>query len=1301
MPKLSRAHAAKAVETLESHLSRDAFQRARRLTQLLDAADEITAADAIAALFPAVSDSTGNKSLDRLIKAVSEGARQAGSKLRLTIHSDKKLSKARPLWFDGDPEPPKRYDLPDALAAQPADIEGQLGVYDLIRVVLLTFNVHERDELRVRFGDIGPANRIEDGVERLGVMKGFELIHAYSLDGQAQLAAAALTGRMIDRFKPMLVIGVGIAMGLKAGQAIGDVLVATDVRDVEMERFNADGSRTPRGEIRALDAATQQRLRAVQQDEEAQPGGLKVKLGRFLCGFPLVDNSQERERLIALDGQAIGYEMESFGVASEAWRRDVRWALVKAISDWGDGGKKVAKERRQRLAAHNAAEFVRKVLDGGPFGRGGEPKPAPEPPTAKLKRFDPRKTGFSPLPEAEDQTDALVRADRGERLRRPEKGDDGEQGLRVMEALRGWADNEKSPEFFALLGEYGMGKTTTCLRFFQELRCKRDAGEPAREPLLFNLKEVSVTGERAPTLEQTLQECMERGWIGYRKGDLDLDRILDVMAEGAVVMFDGLDEMLVKLTQAAGQTFTNGLLGLRDEYRQRRPKGAPARILVSCRTHYFPSLQQQRSHFSEQDRGTWTAADVLAMELLPFTEAQVREYLRRTLPEEDTAKLMEMIGAVHNLTELTRRPYTLKLVREFVPEIAAERAEGREIRGVTLYRKTVERWLERDSGKHHIRRADKQVLAAHLAAHLWRLGSSALPVEQIEDWLHLWLQERPALAARYARLHPEQLEEDLRTATFLSRQDETEEAPAGFRFAHTSLQEYFLAEYLLAAARDDRAELWRMRVPSRETLDFLGQMLALERDGRALGHISSWAPGPWREVNELLLAYAERARASDAPAPSLRGLNLSGGDYERRRFADLDLAGAQFHGARLVAANFERVDLAGADFSGAILSQAAFDEVSAAGARFDDCEITAAWFHRSALDRASAEGAKGTGAWALLCEGGEGVARQKPFSECGMSAPRGGAFWMDGHRGSVAACAFAPDGKAFLSASHDNTLRLWDAQTRKCIAVLEGHSSPVTACAFAPDGKTFLSASYDNTLRLWDAQTQKCLAVLEGHSATVTACAFAPDGKTFLSASYDNTMRLWDAQTRKCLAVLEGHSATVTACAFAPDGKTFLSASHDNTLRLWDAQTRKCIAVLEGHSDWVTACAFAPDGKTFLSASDDNTLRLWDAQTRKCLAVLKGHSAPVAACAFAPDGKTFLSASHDNTLCLWDARSRVCIAILRTTDTGGWAAWDPRDNGFLGAGGDAWRYLHWRLQGTDGVDGLVPMEALGDVCERI
>ena len=272
----------------------------------------------------------------------------------------------------------------------------------------------------------------------------------------------------------------------------------------------------------------------------------------------------------------------------------------------------------------------------------------------------------------------------------------------------------------------------------------------------------------------------------------------------------------------------------------------------------------------------------------------------------------------------------------------------------------VNAWLARDSGKHHIRPEDKHDLAAHLAAHLWRTRASALPVAELENWLHLWLRDRPALAARYVRLHPEQLEEDLRTAAFLTRRDGEDFSLGAFRFAHTSLQEFFVADYLLNGAREDRPERWDLPVPSIETLDFLGQMLRLEPEATALTKMQSWARAPRLAVNGLLLAYAERARGRGWPVPSLRGLDLSGGRFEGRTFADLDLSGARFCGARLPNASFLRVTLANADFSGAHLARAIFDGANCASARFAGSDLTATTFHRCNLVGATAEHAAGS-----------------------------------------------------------------------------------------------------------------------------------------------------------------------------------------------------------------------------------------------------------------------------------------------------------------------------------------------------
>ncbi|HUK08431.1 MAG TPA: WD40 repeat domain-containing protein [Stellaceae bacterium] len=117
---------------------------------------------------------------------------------------------------------------------------------------------------------------------------------------------------------------------------------------------------------------------------------------------------------------------------------------------------------------------------------------------------------------------------------------------------------------------------------------------------------------------------------------------------------------------------------------------------------------------------------------------------------------------------------------------------------------------------------------------------------------------------------------------------------------------------------------------------------------------------------------------------------------------------------------------------------------------------------------------------------------------------------LRGHEGDVLSAAFSPDGTRIVTASEDNTARLWDAASGKEIAALRGHENIVRSAVFSPDGTRIVTASDDKTARLWDAASGKEIAVLRGHEGGVESAAFSPDGTRVVTASYDKTARLWD-----------------------------------------------------------------------------------------------------------------------------------------------------------------------------------------------
>jgi WD40 repeat protein len=68
-----------------------------------------------------------------------------------------------------------------------------------------------------------------------------------------------------------------------------------------------------------------------------------------------------------------------------------------------------------------------------------------------------------------------------------------------------------------------------------------------------------------------------------------------------------------------------------------------------------------------------------------------------------------------------------------------------------------------------------------------------------------------------------------------------------------------------------------------------------------------------------------------------------------------------------------------------------------------------------------------------------------------------------------------------VTASHDSTARIWDAESGNQVAVLNGHTSGVSSAVFSSDGKRVVTASEDKTARIWDAESGKEIAILKGH----------------------------------------------------------------------------------------------------------------------------------------------------------------------------------------------------------------------------
>jgi WD40 repeat protein len=166
--------------------------------------------------------------------------------------------------------------------------------------------------------------------------------------------------------------------------------------------------------------------------------------------------------------------------------------------------------------------------------------------------------------------------------------------------------------------------------------------------------------------------------------------------------------------------------------------------------------------------------------------------------------------------------------------------------------------------------------------------------------------------------------------------------------------------------------------------------------------------------------------------------------------------------------------------------------------------------------------------------------------------------------------AFSPDGES-LAVSHwgGGSPDLWKPASRQVSTGKgAGHKNSITALEFSPDGLTLATGGNDKTIKFWDVNSLKINFTLFGHTDEVAALAFSPDGATLASSAGDR-VKLWNIAAQEELASLEAYDGPVHLLAFSPDGSTLATCASSSRktcqIVLWPAatseETQRCQSV--------------------------------------------------------------------------------------------------------------------------------------------
>lgn len=137
---------------------------------------------------------------------------------------------------------------------------------------------------------------------------------------------------------------------------------------------------------------------------------------------------------------------------------------------------------------------------------------------------------------------------------------------------------------------------------------------------------------------------------------------------------------------------------------------------------------------------------------------------------------------------------------------------------------------------------------------------------------------------------------------------------------------------------------------------------------------------------------------------------------------------------------------------------------------------------------------------------------------------------------------------------------------------LKGHKAAVLSAEFSPTGDRVVTASQDNTAKLWNVKNGSLIATLGGHTGLVKTARFNVTGDKIVTASWDSTAKIWNGEDGSVIHTLSGHANKVSSAQFNVAGTMVVTASGDRTAKVWRVEDGSVLVTLDNHLAYGYRC---------------------------------------------------------------------------------------------------------------------------------
>ncbi|XP_039593884.1 denticleless protein homolog [Polypterus senegalus] len=311
--------------------------------------------------------------------------------------------------------------------------------------------------------------------------------------------------------------------------------------------------------------------------------------------------------------------------------------------------------------------------------------------------------------------------------------------------------------------------------------------------------------------------------------------------------------------------------------------------------------------------------------------------------------------------------------------------------------------------------------------------------------------------------------------------------------------------------------------------------------------------------------------------------------------------------------------------------------------------------------------------------------------------------WL-AHSNAVFDIAWVPGEHKLVTASGDQTAKLWDVKTSELLGIFKGHQCSLKSVAFAKQEKAvFCTGGRDGNIMVWDMRCSKkdgfykhVKQISGAHNKpsketplkqkkkkqptsqqSVTAVLMRDEHSLLSAGAVDGVLKLWDLRKNYTAHLQDpvplqsypypGSSLRklgFSSLVLDSSGSSLFANCTDENIYMFNMAGLKTepVAVFSGHlnSTFYVKSSVSPDDQFLASGSSDHNAYIWKiSEPQSPPILLQGHCQEVTSVTWCPtDFTKIATCSDDNTVRVWrlNRGAKEEKTTLRATDLVGWAS---------------------------------------------